>query len=101
MKKYYILSFNFRQTQQYTNRLTHISLCIIEFIGHTMSLHVSAHGVNFRRYINKLTLLNYAFYMDPYISLSLLYAQIVFCTALKVLNKYLNLLQVLNIKLNS
>jgi hypothetical protein len=37
---YYILSFNFRQTQQYTNQLTHISLCIIEFIGHTMLLHI-------------------------------------------------------------
>jgi hypothetical protein len=39
--------------------------------------------------------------MDPYISLSPLYAQIVLYTALKVLNKYLNLLKVLNIKLNS
>jgi hypothetical protein len=66
-----------------------------------MSLHVSAHGAIFRRYINKLTLLNYVFYMDPYISLSLLYAHIVFYIALKVLNKYLNLLKVLNIKLNS
>jgi hypothetical protein len=66
-----------------------------------MWLHVSAHEAIFRRYINKLTLLNYAFYMDPYISLSPLYAQIVFCTALKVLNKYLNLLQILNITLNS
>jgi hypothetical protein len=33
--------------------LTHISLCIIEFIGRTMSLHVSAHGAIFRPYINK------------------------------------------------
>jgi hypothetical protein len=32
---------------------------IIEFIGRTMSLHVSAHGAVFRRYINNLTLLNY------------------------------------------
>jgi hypothetical protein len=56
------------RTQQYTNQLTHISLCIIEFIGRTMLLHVSAHGPIFRRYINNLTLLNYA-YMDPYIIL--------------------------------
>jgi hypothetical protein len=34
-------------------QLTHISLCIIEFIGHTMPLHVLAHGAIFRRYINK------------------------------------------------
>jgi hypothetical protein len=39
----HILSFNFRQTQQYTNQLSHIPLGIIEFIGRTMSLHVSAH----------------------------------------------------------
>jgi hypothetical protein len=56
----HILSFNIRQTQEYTNQLTHISLCIIEFIGRTMSLHASAHGTIFRRYINNLTLLNYA-----------------------------------------
>jgi hypothetical protein len=68
----YILSFIFRQTQRYTNQLTHISLCIIEFIGRTMSLHVSAHGAILRRYINNLILLNYAFYMDPYISLPFL-----------------------------
>jgi hypothetical protein len=48
-------------------QLTHISLCIIEFIGRTMSLHISAHGAIIRPYINSLTLLNCAFYMDPYI----------------------------------
>jgi hypothetical protein len=41
------------QTQQYTNQLAHISLCITQFIGRTMSLDVSAHGVIIRRYINK------------------------------------------------
>jgi hypothetical protein len=35
-----------------------------------MLLHVSAHGAILRRYINDLILLNYAFYMDPYISLT-------------------------------
>jgi hypothetical protein len=61
---YYILSFIFpsNTTQQYTNQPTHISLCIIEFIGRTMLLRVSAHGAIFRLY-------NYAFYMDPYIVL--------------------------------
>jgi hypothetical protein len=49
-------------------QLTHISLCIIKFIGFTISLHVSAHGAILRRYINNLILLNYAFCMDPYIS---------------------------------
>jgi hypothetical protein len=34
-------------------QLTHISLCIIEFFGRTVSLRVSAHGAIFRRYINK------------------------------------------------
>jgi hypothetical protein len=76
------LSFIFRQTQQFANQLTHISLCITEFIGRTMSLHVSAHGANLRQNINKFILLNYAFCMDPYMSLaflwSLLYAQIAF-----------------------
>jgi hypothetical protein len=47
-----------RQKQQYTNQLTHISLCIIEFISRTMSLHVSAHGAILRRYINNLTYLH-------------------------------------------
>jgi hypothetical protein len=61
-----------RQTQQYTNNLAHISLCITEFIGRTMSLHVSAHGAIIRRYIDNLKLLNFAFYMDPYISLTFL-----------------------------
>jgi hypothetical protein len=42
---------------------TYISLYIIEFIGRTISLHASAHGAFFRRYINNLLLLNYAFYM--------------------------------------
>jgi hypothetical protein len=41
------------RTQQYTNQLAHISLCITEFIGRTMSPHVSAHGAIIRRYINK------------------------------------------------
>jgi hypothetical protein len=41
------------QTQQYTNQLAHISLCIFEFIGRTMSLHVSTHGAIVRRYIDK------------------------------------------------
>jgi hypothetical protein len=40
-----------------------------EFIGHTMSLHVSAHTAIIRRYITSLILLNYASYMDPYIVL--------------------------------
>jgi hypothetical protein len=65
-------------------QLTHISLCIIELIGRKMSLHVSAHETILRRYINNLLLLNYAFYMDQYISLAFLwsplYAQIVFYT---------------------
>jgi hypothetical protein len=43
---------------------THISTCITECIGHTMSLHVSAHRAIIRRYITNLTLLNYASYMD-------------------------------------
>jgi hypothetical protein len=34
-------------------KLAHISLCITEFIGSTMSLHVSARGAIIRRYINK------------------------------------------------
>jgi hypothetical protein len=34
-------------------QLTHVSLCIIEFIGPTTSLQVSAHGAILRRYINK------------------------------------------------
>jgi hypothetical protein len=34
-------------------KLAHISLCIPEFIGRTMSLHVSAHGAIIRRHINK------------------------------------------------
>jgi hypothetical protein len=41
------------QTQQYIKQLAHISLRITEFIGHTMSQHVSAHGAIIRRYINK------------------------------------------------
>jgi hypothetical protein len=36
-----------------TYQLTHISLCVIEFIGRTMPLHISAHGAIFKRYINK------------------------------------------------
>jgi hypothetical protein len=44
-------------------QLTHISLCVIEFIGRTTPLHVSARGANFRRDINKPS----TFYMDPYI----------------------------------
>jgi hypothetical protein len=55
-------------------QLTRISLCITEFIGRTMSLHVSARGSIHRRYINNLILLNYAFYMDPYISLVFLWS---------------------------
>jgi hypothetical protein len=49
-----------------------MSLCITEFIGRAMLLHVSAHGAILRWYINNLKLLNYAFYMDPYISLTLI-----------------------------
>jgi hypothetical protein len=57
-----------RQTQQYTNQQAHISLCVTEFICHTMSLHVSAHGAILRRYINK-----------PYaIELCILYGSIYF-----------------------
>jgi hypothetical protein len=41
------------ETQQYTKQLAHISLCITEFIGLTVSQHVSAHGAIIRRYINK------------------------------------------------
>jgi hypothetical protein len=41
------------QTQQYTKKCAHSSLCITEFIGRTMSLHVSAHGAIIRRCINK------------------------------------------------
>jgi hypothetical protein len=41
------------QTQQSSKQLAHISLCITEFIGCTMSQHVSAHGSIIRRYINK------------------------------------------------
>jgi hypothetical protein len=66
-----------------------------------MSLHVSAHGTILRRYINNLTLLNYALYMDPYISLSLIYApsyaQIVFYTALKMFRKVFKLIKSLKI----
>jgi hypothetical protein len=43
----------FRQTQRYANQLAHISLCIFEFIGRAMPLHVSAYGAIIRRYINK------------------------------------------------
>jgi hypothetical protein len=46
------MSFVFPVSQQYTEQLAHISLCITEFIGRTMSQHVSAHGVIIRRYIN-------------------------------------------------
>jgi hypothetical protein len=42
--EFYTLVLFSCQTQQYTNQLAHISLCIIEFIGRTMSLHVSALG---------------------------------------------------------
>jgi hypothetical protein len=41
------------QTRQHTRQLAHISLCITEFIGRTVSLHVSANGAIIRRYINK------------------------------------------------
>jgi hypothetical protein len=43
------VSFSYR-TQEYTNQLAHISLYIIEFIGHTTPLHVSAHRA-IKRYI--------------------------------------------------
>jgi hypothetical protein len=57
------------QTQQYTKQLTHISLCITEFIDCTMSQQVPAHEAIIRRYINK-----------PYsIELCLLYGSI-YCT---------------------
>jgi hypothetical protein len=55
---------------------THISLCIIEFIGRTMSLHASVHGAIIRRYINK-----------PYIiELCVLYESI-YCTYYCVLGR--------------
>jgi hypothetical protein len=47
------MSFLACRTQQYTNQLAHISLCITEFIGHTVELHISAHGAIIRRYVNK------------------------------------------------
>jgi uncharacterized membrane protein len=47
------MSFFACRTQQYTNQLAHVSLCITEFIVHTISLHVSAHRTIIRRYINK------------------------------------------------
>jgi hypothetical protein len=43
----------FCRTQKYTNQLAYISLCITEFIGHTISLHALAHGAIIRRYVNK------------------------------------------------
>jgi hypothetical protein len=33
LPEFYILSCNFRQTQQYANQLTHISLCVSQLIG--------------------------------------------------------------------
>jgi hypothetical protein len=112
---YYIWAFIFlSNTAIY--QLTHISLCIIEFIGRIMPLHVSAHGAIFRRYINKYYIpLNYAFYMDPYIVFIFVcynslkkYSMLislclitVICTDCilycfkNVLNKYLNLLKAL------
>jgi hypothetical protein len=51
---YLCMSFAFScQTQEYTKKLAHISLCIIEFICRTMSQHVPAHGAIVRRYTNK------------------------------------------------
>jgi hypothetical protein len=111
---YYILSFIFpSNTTIY--QLTHISLCIIEFIGRTMPLYVSAHGAIFRWYINNLILLNYVFLWIHVLYLSLCvtitWGNIVcfshFCLITvictdcilycfkNVLNKYLNLLKVL------
>jgi hypothetical protein len=52
----YILDFIYRQTQQCTNPLTHISMCITECIGDTILLHVSVHRTIFRQYINYLIL---------------------------------------------
>jgi hypothetical protein len=71
--KYYLtIIYEFHFPVEHNNipiTLAHISLCITEIIGHTMSLHVSAHRAIIRRYITNLVLLNYASYMDPYIVL--------------------------------
>jgi hypothetical protein len=45
----FILDFIYRQTQQCTNPLTHISMCIAECIGDTILLHVSVHRTIFRQ----------------------------------------------------
>jgi hypothetical protein len=96
------------------HQLTHISLCIIKFIGHTILLHVSAHGTSSCDTLTNLALLNYAFYMDSYnvfiivcynnlrkynVLLSLLFnhlymPRLYFILLSNVLNRYLNLLKV-------
>jgi hypothetical protein len=65
------------------------------------SLHDLAHRAILRRYINSLILLNYAFNMDPYISLALLdycYMHRLYFTILKnVLIQVFNLIKALKI----
>jgi hypothetical protein len=110
------MSFLFLSNTKIYQKLAHISLCMTEFIGRTMSLHVSAHGAIIRRYINKpytieLCLIYESIYCiyrcvtitgkyGVLLSLPLirLYAQIkwlCFYTALKtVLNKYLKFIKI-------
>jgi hypothetical protein len=47
------MSFVFLIRHNNIPKLAHISLCITEFMGRTMSLHVSAHGAILKLYINK------------------------------------------------
>jgi hypothetical protein len=49
----YIWVFVFSVKHNKHQILTHILLCITEFVGRTASLHISAHGAIIRRYINK------------------------------------------------